>query len=97
MQILVSDDNLIKYKFDDDDTIIMGDNDIKTSIYCIGDLNKNNCTLYKDIDKNDIPTDFIGCAYKYIGNSFVESEQYNNIIAMVAEVELLKLKSQEII
>lgn len=90
MQILTCKNDLVKYIFTDDDIITIGDNSITTSGYCIGDLNKDCCTLYKGVKDADIPDDFIGNAYKYIGDTFVKSEYYTELMEMVA-VEKLSL------
>jgi len=67
--------NILKYIFEDTDTVIIQDHQIITDNFIIGDMSSSNSTLYENVTTT-IPNDYIGCKYFYDGTSFSANPDY---------------------
>lgn len=73
MQLILNNEKLVKYIFNNNENIVINDNFIKVSKYIIYDLNKNNSTI---VNIENLPNDFVENKYFYINESFILNENW---------------------
>ena len=74
MSKIITRNGVVKYVFDDTDSIDVQIGRIITPDFIIGDLNSTNCTFIENI--TDAPEDFSGDKYLYDGVNWTLNPDY---------------------